>query len=115
MLQLVEALREDRRIARAGRGDRGLVAANMTGWAVTGTCGALRFTPRISRSGIRRADRRSDVAAQDRASGCLVATLPASDISNTTLQPTPVGHVLQVRTSLAGVAELGRWTLRAGV
>ena len=86
----------------------GCLAASTTGWAVTGTGGALRFTPRISRSGIRRADRHSDAWAQDRGSGCLVAILPASDFSNTTLQPTPDGHVLQVRTPLAGVAELGR-------
>ena len=108
MSQVVEALPDDRRVVRAGRGDRGLAAANTIGWAVPGTGGALRFTPLISRSNIRRADRHSDAWAQHRASGCLAAPLLASDFSNTTLQPTPDGHILQVRTSLAGVAELGR-------
>ena len=53
----------------------------------------------------------------DGAEGCaLIGYLAASlvpetmnqTLPNHSLQPTPVGHVLQVRTSLPGVAELGR-------
>ena len=63
---------------------------------------------RRSRTGMR-----SDGAEGCALIGCLAASLAPETMNQTlpnpTLQPTPDGHVLQVRTSLPGVAELDRW------
>ena len=69
---------------------------------------------RRSRTGVR-----SDGAGGCRSLGSFRAIVAEEEMKqnlpNPTLQPTPDGHVLQVRTSLPGVAELDRWALRSGL